>query len=149
MQGEYLKALGEWSKSLGVEFSNQVGYNMPVDMVSSSSRYRLTRANQEVKQSNIRIVDAPECESLGFNNDIDAYRQYAGPANLAGKRVISSELGADSTFAYQQNFTRLLWEVNRSIVGSVNQFVLHGFPYSGQVSESFPGNHFVEIVACS
>ncbi|OJI95758.1 hypothetical protein ASPVEDRAFT_57912 [Aspergillus versicolor CBS 583.65] len=131
LQGKYLKALGEWSKSLGVEFSNQVGYNMPVDM--------------EVKQRNIHLVDAPECESLGFNNDIDAYRQYAGPANLAGKRVISSELGADSSYAYQQNFTRLLWEVNRSIVGSVNQFVLHGFPYSGQYpNTTWPGiNTFV------
>ncbi|KAL2811590.1 hypothetical protein BJX63DRAFT_433266 [Aspergillus granulosus] len=114
LYGEYLKTLGEWSQSLGVQFSTQVGYNLPIDM-----------------QTNIPLVDAPECESLGFNSEIDAYRQYAGPANLAGKRVISSELGANYPLAYQQNFTRLLWEVNRSIVGSVNRFVLHGFPYSG------------------
>ncbi|KAL2851066.1 hypothetical protein BJY01DRAFT_245168 [Aspergillus pseudoustus] len=132
LYGEYLQTLTEWSKSLGLQFSTQVGYNMPVDM-----------------QSNIPIVDAPECESLGFNNEIDAYRQYSGPANLAGKRVISSELGANYPLAYQQNFTRLLWEVNRSIVGSVNQFVLHGFPYSGPYpNTTWPSiNTFVYFVS--
>ncbi|KAJ0416913.1 hypothetical protein BJY00DRAFT_325925 [Aspergillus carlsbadensis] len=132
LNAEYLKSLGEWSRSLGVKFSTQVGYNLPVDMIS-----------------NIPLVDVPECESLGFNNDIDAYRQYTGPANLAGRNIISSELGANYPIAYQQNFTRLLWEVNRSIVGSVNQFVLHGFPHSGPYpNTTWPSiNTFVYFVS--
>ncbi|KAL4985144.1 hypothetical protein BDW68DRAFT_199006 [Aspergillus falconensis] len=132
LNGKYLKSLGEWSKSLGVRFSTQVGYNLPVDMLT-----------------NIPLVDVPECESLGFNNEIDGYRQYAGAANLAGRNVISSELGANYPLAYQQNFTRLLWEVNRSIVGSVNQFVLHGFPHSGPYpNTTWPSiNTFVYFVS--
>ncbi|KAL3495077.1 hypothetical protein BJX62DRAFT_246400 [Aspergillus germanicus] len=132
LNGEYIKTLGEWSKSLGVKFSTQVGYNLPVDMLT-----------------NIPLVDIPECESLGFNNEIDGYRQYAGAANLAGRNIISSELGANYPIAYQQNFTRLLWEVNRSIVGSVNQFVLHGFPHSGPYpNTTWPSiNTFVYFVS--
>ncbi|KAL3461690.1 hypothetical protein BJX64DRAFT_300077 [Aspergillus heterothallicus] len=132
LNAEYLKTLGEWSNSLGVKFSTQVGYNLPVDMLT-----------------NIPLVDIPECESLGFNNEIDGYRQYAGPANLAGRNIISSELGANYPIAYQQNFTRLLWEVNRSIVGSVNQFVLHGLPHSGPYpNTTWPSiNTFVYFVS--
>jgi hypothetical protein len=73
--------------------------------------------------SNVPAVNAPECESLGFNHVIDAYRQFAGPANLAGKRVISSELGAQRNEAYSQTLPELIWDVKRSIVGSVNNFV--------------------------
>lgn len=86
------------------------------------------------QQQNIPNVDAPECESLGFSHIIDAYRQYAGPANLASKRVISTECGAIALSVYAQTYPELLWDVKRSIAGSVNQFVFHGLPYSGQVS---------------
>jgi len=73
--------------------------------------------------ANIPAVNGPECESLGFNHVIDAYRQFAGPANLAGKRVISSELGAQRNEAYSQTMPELIWDVKRSIVGSINNFV--------------------------
>jgi hypothetical protein len=73
--------------------------------------------------ANVPAVNAPECESLGFNHVVDAYRQFAGPANLAGKRVISSELGAQRNEAYSQTLPELIWDVKRSIVGSVNNFV--------------------------
>lgn len=56
------------------------------------------------------------------------YRRYSGPANLAGRRVISSELGANLFEAYQQTLPGLLWDIKRSIVGGVNQFVIHGMP---------------------
>lgn len=86
-----------------------------------------------VQLENIPVVDAPECESLDFSDLIDGYRQYAGPANLAGKRVVSSECGAVHGEAFFQTLPELLWHVKRSYAGSVNQFVFHGFPYSGQV----------------
>jgi hypothetical protein len=73
--------------------------------------------------ANIPAVNGPECESLGFNHVIDAYRQFAGPANLAGKRVISSELGAQRNEVYSQTMPELIWDVKRSIVGSINNFV--------------------------
>lgn len=96
-----------WTKeSLDSQYSAQVVYNLPMDMLA-----------------NVPAVNAPECESLGFNHVIDAYRQFAGPANLAGKRVISSELGAQRNEAYSQTLPELIWDVKRSIVGSVNNFV--------------------------
>ncbi|SRR6266536_670239 len=85
------------------------------------------------QQSNIPNVNGPECESLGFNHDIDAYRQYAGSANIAGKRIISTECGANLGEAYQQTLPELMWDVKRSIAGSVNNFIFHGFPFSGNV----------------
>ena len=103
----YLETLTNWTKeSLDSQYSAQVVYNLPMDMLA-----------------NVPAVNAPECESLGFNHVIDAYRQFAGPANLAGKRVVSSELGAQRNEAYSQTLPELIWDVKRSIVGSVNNFV--------------------------
>lgn len=73
--------------------------------------------------ANVPFVDVPECESLGFDHVIDAYRQFSGPANLAGKRVISSELGAQKEEVFSQTLPELIWDVNRSIVGSINNMV--------------------------
>lgn len=81
--------------------------------------------------ANIPLVDAPECESLGFGHLIDGYKQFAGAANLAGRHVISSELGAEPGEVFAQTLPELIWDVKRSIVGGINQFVYHGFPYSG------------------
>ena len=36
-----------------------------------------------------------------------------------------------SLHSYQQTIPELLWDVKRSIVGGVNNFVFHGYPYSG------------------
>jgi hypothetical protein len=103
----YLQTLVNWTKeSLDSQYSAQVVYNLPMDMLA-----------------NVPAVNGPECESLGFNHVIDSYRQFAGPANLAGKRVISSELGAQRNEAYSQTLPELIWDVKRSIVGSVNNFV--------------------------
>lgn len=90
--------------------------------------------------ANIPLVNAPECETLGFSHNIDGYRQYAGPANLAGKRIISSECGANKGEVYQMTIPELLWDIKRSVAGGVNQFVLHGFPVSGNYGETtWPG----------
>lgn len=120
----YLDTLSNWTvASLQSQFSAQVVYNLPMDMLA-----------------NVPHVNAPECESLGFNHLIDGYRQYAGPANLAGKRIISSELGAQRNEVYSQTLPELIWDTKRSIVGSVNQFVYHGFPFSGNYANTtWPG----------
>ncbi|KAF2169395.1 hypothetical protein M409DRAFT_20615 [Zasmidium cellare ATCC 36951] len=111
---DYLNGLTEFANSIGMQSSAQVAYNFPLDMLS-----------------NVPRVDAPECETLGFSHTIDSYRQFAGPANLAGKRVISSEAGATPLDAFQQTVHELLWQLKRSTVGGVNAFILHGMPYSG------------------
>ncbi|KAH8892318.1 hypothetical protein GQ53DRAFT_841094 [Thozetella sp. PMI_491] len=119
----YLVKLTEWSQGLGIQYSSQVSYNLPMDMLAS-----------------IPFVNAPECESLGFKNNLDSYRKFAGPANLAGKRVISNEAGAEMKAVYQQTISSLIWTLKRAFAGSVNNFVLHGFPYSGNYGNTtWPG----------
>jgi hypothetical protein len=120
----YLTELTNWLvDSVQCEFSAQVVYNLGMDMLA-----------------NIPYVNAPETESLGFDHQIDWYLQYSGPANLAGKQVISSELGAFFGLAYEQFLPEIAWEINRSLVGNINQFVIHGLPYGGEYPEcSWPG----------
>ena len=114
LNAAYLSTLTGWTNSLGVQFSAQVAYNLPMDMLE-----------------NIPSVDGPEIESLGFNHVIDWYRQAAGAVHLAGKRVLSTECGAIRNQVYYQTIPDLLWDVKRSIAGTVNNFILHGMPYSG------------------
>ncbi|KAF2172380.1 hypothetical protein M409DRAFT_50088 [Zasmidium cellare ATCC 36951] len=120
----YLETLTNWSiDALESQFSAQVAYNLPMDMLA-----------------NVPSVNGPECESLGFNHVIDAYRQFAGPANLAGKRIMSSELGAQREEVYKQTMPELIWDVKRSVIGSINQFVYHGYPYTGSYpNTTWPG----------
>ncbi|CAG8902477.1 unnamed protein product [Penicillium egyptiacum] len=122
--GQYLKTLTAWvESSLSLQMSAQVSYNLPMDM-----------------EANIPFVNAPECESLGFVDNIDAYRQFSGPAVLAGKRVISNEMGAVSMEAFRYMISHLLWSINSAVVGGVNQFIIHGQPYSGKYwSTTWPG----------
>lgn len=120
----YLGYLNEWSlRRLGLQFSQQVGYNLPVDMLAA-----------------IPSVGAPETETLSFRNIIDGFRQFAGPADLAGKSVISIELGADFGQAYYQTWTQLLMEAKHSFVAGVNQVVIHGATYSHEYANTtWPG----------
>jgi hypothetical protein len=106
-----------------MQFSAQVVYNLPMDMLA-----------------NIPYVNAPECETLAFGGSIDGYRQFAGPANLAGKRIISSESGAVFGQAYSQFIPEIISYFKSSIAGGVNQFIIHGYPYSGNYGNTtWPG----------
>ncbi|GKZ35542.1 hypothetical protein AbraIFM66950_006205 [Aspergillus brasiliensis] len=120
---EYLQTFTDWlHNELHLEYSAQVSYNLPMDM-----------------ETNVPVVDAPECESLQFGDSVDAYRQFSGPALLAGKRVISNEMGA-TTAAYDYPFSRLLFSVGRAVTGGVNQIILHGQSYTGDYYETtWPG----------
>ncbi|KAL4919234.1 hypothetical protein BDW62DRAFT_209946 [Aspergillus aurantiobrunneus] len=109
---DYLKTLRNWTASLGLEYSAQVSYNLPLDMESS-----------------IEYVDAPECESLAFVDNIDGYRQFSGVANIAQQAVISNEMGGDLRKAFRLAFA-----------GGVNQIVLHGQTYTGNYYDTtWPG----------
>lgn len=111
----YLTGLNEWAERyLNLQASAQISYNLPMDMLE-----------------NIPYVDAPECESLDFSDLIDGYRQYSGPANLAERRIVSSECGAVKGEGFVQTLPELMWKAKRSYAGSIRQFVFHGMPYSG------------------
>ncbi|VUC23925.1 unnamed protein product [Clonostachys rosea] len=113
--GEYLQEWTRWTNEhLGVQFSAQVSYGIWMDMLP-----------------NIPKVNAPECETLIYEDLVDKYRQYSGAANLAGKRVISIEMGAEIYTAFQQPLPRLVDKFKRAVAGGINQAVIHGSPYSG------------------
>lgn len=121
--GEYLSALTKWLEGLGLQYSAQVSYNFPLDM-----------------ETNIDRVNAPECESLAFNNNIDGYRQFSGAANVAQKSVISNEMGADQGKALALPISELLGQINYAFAGGINQVVLHGQTFTGDYPETtWPG----------
>lgn len=121
---EYLQTLRDWAHDrLGIQFSTQPSYGFPQDMAVS-----------------VPIPDAPECESLTFMDKIDAYRQFAGPAQLTGKNIISNEVGAVALEAYSYENRALLWSVNRAVAGGINQFIIHGQSFSGDYfGTTWPG----------
>ncbi|KAF2108840.1 hypothetical protein BDV96DRAFT_636539 [Lophiotrema nucula] len=120
---DYLSHFANWSHSIGAEYSAQPAYNLPLQMLSD-----------------IPLLDAPEGESLGFSRLTDAYRQFAGPAHLTNKKVISTELGAVNIPPYSLHIPDLLQQIKRSLAGGFTMHVLHGFPYSGPYSNTtWPG----------
>lgn len=122
---EYLQTLQSWlNNTLGLKLSVQPSYNMPMDMLAI-----------------VPYVDAPESESLQAHNNVDAYRHFAGPSNLAGSKIISNELGAVFGRAFSFAIPELLQMANRGFSGGINQFVIHGQSYSGDYAQTtWPGH---------
>ncbi|GJC83707.1 hypothetical protein ColLi_06545 [Colletotrichum liriopes] len=122
---EYLDTLRRWLHArLGKDLSVQPAYNLPMDMLDV-----------------IPHVDVPECESLSFMDSIDLYRKFVGPAQLAGKKVISNEMGAAVLQAYRYPIPQLLFSMNRAFSAGVNRFVLHGGAYTGNYyATTWPGH---------
>jgi hypothetical protein len=122
---DYVKGLSDWAKrTLDVEVSVQPGYGLSIDVMEINAG-----------------VSAPECESLSFQDIIDTYRKFVGPAYLAGKRVISNELGAVRNAGFRYTIPDLLWSTNRGFAGGVNQFVIHGQAYTGDYfATTWPGH---------
>ncbi|RDH18585.1 hypothetical protein M747DRAFT_316391 [Aspergillus niger ATCC 13496] len=129
----YLDTLSAWLEGLGLGYSAQVSYNLPINM-----------------EVNINHVLAPECESLAFNNNIDGYRQFSGVANLANlaqKNVIPNEMGANLEKAFALPVSELLGQINTAFAGGVNQIVLHGQSYTGDYHKTtWPGYTFFFIL---
>ncbi|GAW23685.1 hypothetical protein ANO14919_132600 [Xylariales sp. No.14919] len=115
---KYFRTLRKWiNAELDLELSVQPGYGLPVNV-----------------QETVPEIDAPECESLNFEDRIDSYRQFVGPANLAGKRIISNELGAVLGSSFYYRLPELLFSANRGFAAGVNQYILH--------LQSFSGNYY-------
>jgi len=121
---EYTDHIELWSReTLHMDFSAQMGYNMPIDMLQT-----------------MVDVDVPEAETLSFSNAIDSYLQVAGPSNLAGKPIVSVELGADWHQAYYQSWEILLFDAKHAFAGGINQVVIHGATYSHNFTNTtWPG----------
>jgi len=121
--GLYIKRLSSWAHNIGVGLSMQPSYNLPLDIATS-----------------IPLVDIPETESLQFADNVDGYRQFTGISVLAGRNVISNEMGARFLKAYQYTTRDLLLSIHKAVAGGVNRFVLHGLQYTGPYYDTtWPG----------
>lgn len=138
---EYVEHYNEWASSKGIQSSNQPAYNMPVDMVGCSlpNRNALVgidyhqREGANTRQTEaISHVQVPELESLGFSENIDLYRQFTGAAHLAGRNVISTEIGAMPGGAYNLRIPKLKLLLDGSYAAGVNTMVIHGYAYGGE-----------------
>ncbi|KAL4783796.1 hypothetical protein BJX76DRAFT_368146 [Aspergillus varians] len=111
----YIDALRVWANDrLGVKYSNQPTYGLAHDMTAA-----------------IPHLDVPEYETFAFHEGIDGYRQFIGTAHLAGKRIISNELGASILKVFSLTVQELLTIVHGAVIGGTNQMILHGQPFSG------------------
>ncbi|KAI0840100.1 hypothetical protein F5Y06DRAFT_263644 [Hypoxylon sp. FL0890] len=120
---QYIRAAREWAHGTGAEYSNQPAYNLPLNMLDS-----------------VPLLDAPEGESFGFDDNANTYRQFGGPAHMAGISVVSSECGAVSSSGYTQTLQDLLWHIRRGLATGITMNVLHGYGYSGPfVNTTWPG----------
>jgi hypothetical protein len=120
---DYISHFEQWSHARGVEYSDQPAYNLPLEMLRV-----------------IPLLDAPEGESLGFEDSVTSYRQLAGPAHLVGRNVISSEMGAVSGPAFNLTIPQFLYHGKAGLAGGITQQVLHGSPYSGNYpNTTWPG----------
>jgi hypothetical protein len=100
---EYTTYFKEWAHSKGFQYSNQPAYNLPLDVTAASA-----------------IADTPECESLGFSDSIDAYRQFAGGVNMANARIMSNENGARIARSYSYAWPDMLYDIRLSWAGGVS-----------------------------
>lgn len=107
-----------------MDFSAQMGYNTPMDMLQTMTD-----------------VDLPEAETLSFSNQIDSYLQVAGPADLAGKRVISVELGADWHQAYYQSWESLLFDAKHAFAFTI----LRPVCFMDNLTPDFIGRSFASM----
>lgn len=85
-------------------------------------------------------MQIPELESLEFSANINLYRQFTGAAHLAGRNVISTEVGAVLGGAYKVRVPELKTLFDGSFTAGVNTMVIHGYAYGGEyVNTTWPG----------
>ena len=119
---DYGKHLTEYARTIGLKYSDQPAYNFPLDVGAAST-----------------IADIPECEGLG-QPSVDLIRQFSGGVNLAGRHILSSEMGAGRYLAYESRMIQLIQDARLAFAGGVNQIILHGYPSStNYIETSWPG----------
>ncbi|KAL0581293.1 hypothetical protein V5O48_000776 [Marasmius crinis-equi] len=114
---DYMLAFNDWADSIGLQFSNQPGYDFQLDVGASAA-----------------IPDVPEIESLALPI-IDEARQLSGGVHLGNHPIFSSETGARPNLAMALTMAQLLEDSKAQFAGHVNVLMLHGYSYSG----SYPG----------
>ena len=119
---DYMLSFNDWAESIGLQYSNQPGYDFQLDVAASAA-----------------IPTVPEIESLGLPL-IDEARQLSGGVHLGNRSIFSSETGARPTLAMALTMAQLLEDSKAQFAGHVNLLMLHGYSYSGSYPETtWPG----------
>ncbi|KAF8126427.1 hypothetical protein K438DRAFT_2001413 [Mycena galopus ATCC 62051] len=119
---DHMQTYNNWSHTIGMQFSNQPGYNFPLDVAASAA-----------------VPDTPEIETLAILT-VDEARQLSGGVHLGGHVIMSSEVGANFGQASSMRMADLLNDAYIQYAGGVNVALLHGFPYSGPTAGcTWPG----------
>lgn len=129
-QEYHLKPINKWVNLKGMTFKVQA--------------YNGNETGHHDTIQNATMIDVIEGESLAFmeiHNGIDSFRYLAGGAHMAGKQVISDELGAVMGGAYNITVADVVDIANKNAAGGVNQFILHGYPSEQVTGQSWPGYH--------
>ncbi|MGI8332409.1 glycosyl hydrolase [Actinomadura scrupuli] len=112
--------LKTWAHSIGLDLRAQP-YGLETDAISSAA-----------------ILDIPEGESIGFKN-LDDFRCLAGARDMAGRRLLSEELGAYTGGAYNTTWEKVLKTVGGQFAAGVNNVMVHGFSYASAPGANWPG----------
>ncbi|MEV5751541.1 glycosyl hydrolase [Actinoallomurus sp. NPDC052308] len=116
----HITALQDWAHSVGLEFRCQP-YGAQTDAIASAA-----------------ILDVPEGESIGFHN-LDDWRSLAGGRDMAGRKVLSGEMGAYTGGAYNTTWKKFLLTAGGAYAAGLNRSVIHGFSYATAPGVKWPG----------
>ncbi|GLY92043.1 glycosyl hydrolase [Actinoallomurus iriomotensis] len=116
----HITALRKWAHSVGLEMRCQP-YGAPTDAIASAA-----------------ILDVPEGESIGFHN-LDDWRSLAGGRDMAGRTVLSGEMGAYTGGAYNTTWKKFLLTAGGAYAAGLNRSVIHGFSYASAPGVKWPG----------
>ncbi|MDR1043330.1 MAG: fibronectin type III domain-containing protein, partial [Clostridiales Family XIII bacterium] len=119
-----LEPLQAWLQPLGMTLRAEVSYG--------GEFYEIGQAT--------KAVDKLETESLEFGAQIDAYRNFSGPAHLYGK-PLSSETGAIGGSLYQAPLDTFNQMVYTQFVSGIGRTVLHVYSsqWGHEGSSEWPG----------
>lgn len=123
----FVAPIASWAKSQGVSTRFQLYGSFPIDTSWASS-----------------VVDIPEGEALGFDDDINTYAIVASGAHMSGQSTVSNECCAAKDRAYKDSLTGpsgTLTKVFQAFAGGVNQQIWHGYSYRAVQTSKWPGYH--------
>ncbi|MCH4170258.1 MAG: hypothetical protein LKF36_03420 [Lactobacillus sp.] len=121
----HIKPLSQFCKDQGFKLRYQSAYGKNLEQARSAS-----------------FVDVPETECLYAGDIIDFYRLQSGAAHIKQKEIYSIEAapeyddrgnGEPESGNYQQTWRDLIWHIQRALMVGVNQVVVHGYSYNGQI----------------
>lgn len=116
MFNEYhLQRLTEKFEKHNIRLRYQVAYNKPLEIEAAAAR-----------------VSIPENEALN-RQSFDNLKSMSGAVHLANKSIYSYEANAEFGNAYGQTYEDINWWIKRGWMASMNQQVLHGAVYNGDM----------------